>query len=386
MASKFIKFTFWLLFTFIWIRHHTKNVVVKISAGVNSGADLLRRIEGWGEADPREGDFHETIDSVLGTLQTFAPVLLGKNALEINQLNILMQEISRDTPLAVGAIDIALWDIFGKFHRAPIHRLLGGTCGSCSLPLLWPIPSQTQMDDSLMIPDLMRQGFRTIVLKMGGGDDNIQHQIDRVRSINDRFSPEKIQIVVDVNQGWSLTQATQFINGIKGVRVEYIEQPLNVSCDRDISRLKLPGCNIKISSDESALTPSGMRSCLQTDDCDYISLNVGAHGGISRMKEVANACKVMGKKVVTSSVSDSELGISQAAGLHVAVTCANLLNCGHGFMTTLLAIDDVTNFKSMIRGGSVFLPQGEDSFGLGILVDLEKLEHYSMRETILFTK
>jgi muconate cycloisomerase len=357
---------------------------VKLSASVNSGADLLRRIEGWGEADPLDGFTHETVDSILNTLQTLAPLLLGKNALDINQLNIVMQEISRDTPLAIGAIDIALWDMFGKYRRAPIYSLLGGTCGSSSFPLLWPFSSQTVMDDSLMIPDLMRQGFRTFMLKMGGERDDIQQQIDRVRSINETYPAEKIFFCADANQGWSLAQARQFVEGIRGLRIDFIEQPLNSTRDCDMALLKQLGGNLKFSADESAQTPGDVKRCLKTDDFDYISLKVSKNGGISRMKEIASACRVMGKKVLINSML--ELGITQAAALHVAATCTNLLNCGHCFMSTLRTKDDVTNFKTFIREAVVHLPEGEGCYGLGIEIDQDKLEQYSVRETILFTK
>lgn len=363
---------------------HTNNIVVRITASMSGGNDLLRRIEGWGEADPLNGFTHETIDSILATLQTLAPVLLGKNAFEINQLNILMHEISRDATLAVGSIDIALWDLVGKARRAPVYALLGGTCGRNSFPLLWPLANQAVLDDNLMIPDLMRKGFRTFMLKMGGEDDNVAKQILRVKSINDDYAADKIVICVDVNQGWSLEQAIQFICGVRGRRVNFIEQPLRAACDEEMEVLRQLGGGFKFAADESAQTVADTRRCLRSIHFDYISLKVGKSGGITRMKEMAGACRVMGKRILVSSFL--ELGIAQAAALHVAATCDNLLDCGHSFMSTLRTKDDITNFRDYIRNAVVRLPEGTESHGLGVTVDLEKLERYAVREPVSFVK
>ncbi|MFP3434514.1 mandelate racemase/muconate lactonizing enzyme family protein, partial [Paraburkholderia sp. SIMBA_061] len=61
-----------------------------------------------------------------------APLLLGQNPLEIDRISKLLLEpyvgfrSSGVEIRAASAIDIALWDIFGKLTGQPIHQLLGG--------------------------------------------------------------------------------------------------------------------------------------------------------------------------------------------------------------------------------------------------------------------
>ena len=54
------------------------------------------------------------------------PLIMGKDPLERERLYQAMWSRSRTASIpAIGAIDVALWDIAGKAAGMPIHRLLG---------------------------------------------------------------------------------------------------------------------------------------------------------------------------------------------------------------------------------------------------------------------
>ena len=65
---------------------------------------------------------------------TLAPRLLGQNPLHIEALNRSMVDLpmaQSSTGVeyrAASAVDIALWDIFGKVCDKPVHQMLGGQC------------------------------------------------------------------------------------------------------------------------------------------------------------------------------------------------------------------------------------------------------------------
>jgi galactonate dehydratase len=66
--------------------------------------------------------------------ETLAQRLLGRDPLQIERLNKEMvnlpvaQSSTGAEYRAASAIDIALWDLFGKFCGQPVHQLLGGLC------------------------------------------------------------------------------------------------------------------------------------------------------------------------------------------------------------------------------------------------------------------
>src|SRR5207244_4316764 len=59
-------------------------------------------------------------------IQFLKPVVMGQNPLDRERLyQGLWQRNRATTYRAIGAVDIALWDIAGKVAGQPIHRLLG---------------------------------------------------------------------------------------------------------------------------------------------------------------------------------------------------------------------------------------------------------------------
>jgi galactonate dehydratase len=82
---------------------------------------------GWGEATL---EWHTR--SVVGAIEDLTPLLIGEDPCRIEHLWQVMfrqhfwhgNDVVRAT--AISGIDIALWDILGKVHGVPCHRLWGG--------------------------------------------------------------------------------------------------------------------------------------------------------------------------------------------------------------------------------------------------------------------
>eukprot|EP00008_Paramoeba_atlantica_P005493 CAMPEP_0201490936 /NCGR_PEP_ID=MMETSP0151_2-20130828/27999_1 /ASSEMBLY_ACC=CAM_ASM_000257 /TAXON_ID=200890 /ORGANISM="Paramoeba atlantica, Strain 621/1 / CCAP 1560/9" /LENGTH=796 /DNA_ID=CAMNT_0047877083 /DNA_START=53 /DNA_END=2443 /DNA_ORIENTATION=- len=355
------------------------NVVLRLTASSSrSKQDVVAETsscwEGWGEADPLAGFTKESVDQVFERLEKdIAPILLGKNPLEIRKINDLLE---CESPLLLGAVDMALWDLLGKVKKLPVYRLLGGACGKTSFPLLWPFSSQSGEKDVRDIKELRNKGFNTFMLKMGSEDEDVLQQVARVQEINKAFPNDETHFVcVDANQGWSLEQAKVFLAGVEKERLLFVEQPLPATPGEEAQALlhkEFP--TIRFSADESVQTIQQVRECLVGEAFDYFSVKVSKNGGITRSQAILHACSVMNKRVLINSML--ELGITQAAALHVAAATSSLLPCGHCFMSTLRLVDDITNFSSFIQNGQVHLPP-DSCHGLGVVVDLEKLNRYS---------
>ncbi|HLU03769.1 MAG TPA: mandelate racemase/muconate lactonizing enzyme family protein [Advenella sp.] len=98
-------------FNVIWVRIHTDSGVVGLGETFYGAAAV-------------EAHIHETL----------AIRLLGQNPLHIEalhkeMLNLPMAQSSTGVEYrAASAIDIALWDLFGKVCNQPVHQMLGGLC------------------------------------------------------------------------------------------------------------------------------------------------------------------------------------------------------------------------------------------------------------------
>jgi galactonate dehydratase len=96
--------------------------VLWVRVGTDSG--LVGLGETFYGAGAVEAHIHETL----------AQRLLGRDPLQIERLNKemvnlpLAQSSTGAEYRAASAIDIALWDLFGKTCGQPVHQLLGGLC------------------------------------------------------------------------------------------------------------------------------------------------------------------------------------------------------------------------------------------------------------------
>jgi L-alanine-DL-glutamate epimerase-like enolase superfamily enzyme len=73
------------------------------------------------------GEFIAGGPAEAGELSTYARYLIGKNALEREKIyNDVKRALRKRDKMSMGWMDIALWDLAGKYYGAPIYELLGG--------------------------------------------------------------------------------------------------------------------------------------------------------------------------------------------------------------------------------------------------------------------
>lgn len=73
------------------------------------------------------GEYINSRTTDAAAIRLLADIVIGQNALERELLYTEMKRATQQVGrLGVGLIDIALWDIAGKFHQAPVFQLLGG--------------------------------------------------------------------------------------------------------------------------------------------------------------------------------------------------------------------------------------------------------------------
>ncbi len=82
-----------------------------------------------------------------------AEMLVGQDPLEREYIYTrIKQRMRQQAEIGIAPVDIALWDLAGKYHRAPIHRLLGGY--RKTLPT-YPASVHATENDELKSPEEM---------------------------------------------------------------------------------------------------------------------------------------------------------------------------------------------------------------------------------------
>jgi L-alanine-DL-glutamate epimerase-like enolase superfamily enzyme len=164
----------------------------------------------------------------------FAPLLLERDPLETGALwdrlahHGPLQWVGRGgiVHLALGAIDIALWDIKAKAAGLPLWKLLGGgsekqvaAYNTDSGWLNWPI--ETLVGDAKRLVE--QEGYRAVKIKIGSPE--IRRDLARIEAVR-RALGDNIAVMVDANGKYDLPTAMQIGNRLRDFDITWFEEPI----------------------------------------------------------------------------------------------------------------------------------------------------------------
>jgi L-alanine-DL-glutamate epimerase-like enolase superfamily enzyme len=183
---------------------------------VNNIEDIIVIIEtdvgeiGYGSAPSTPvitGDTHSSIVSAIDTI--IKPKILGCQIVNINEITQLIQTALVNNYSAKAAVEIAVYDLWGKYHSAPLYKLLGGGKNNLKTDITISVDGIDKMvADSL---NAITDGFDILKIKIG---NDIHQDIKRVQAIHDAVG-QKAQLRLDVNQGWTKKQTVYAANIIE---------------------------------------------------------------------------------------------------------------------------------------------------------------------------
>ena len=325
-------------------------------------------IIGLGEADPLKPFTPETPELVMSVIKKkIAPKVIGKDPTNISEIESNIDKKVEGNLMARGAINMALFDITGKSKNVPTHTFLG-KLQNPKIPMFIAIGSGTPDEDSKAIEVLINKGYRGVMIKMGAL--SIPEEIERMISARKHFG-DKIAILVDANQGWTIDETLEFIEGVKGFFPDLLEQPVKRDDLKGLKHIRNHSKSL-ISADESINSIQDAKNLIQAESVDVFSVKVSKNGGLNKSKAIADLAQSNGIKCLMNSMI--EFGISQAASLQLACTLPNLVDTGHAYGSVLRMADDITNFAQNISHSIVTVPS---SPGLGVFLNEKKLKKYT---------
>ena len=257
-------------------------ITVKLRAGGLEGHGYAYTIGRGGRA------VHALIEHDL------APLLTGRDAADIAGLwNLMWQRllyVGRGglASFAIGALDIALWDLRGLAERKPLYRLLGAAAKE--------IPAYgSGVDLPKPLPELMKQtegflarGLPGVKVKIGRPDR--REDEERVRAVRGLIG-DQVHLMVDANMAWSADEALERGRRLEQFRLHWYEEPAipeDVAGHARLAR-ELP---VPIAVGESLHSPHEFRRYIDERACGVVQVDPVTNGGITaslRALQMANA-------------------------------------------------------------------------------------------------
>jgi L-alanine-DL-glutamate epimerase-like enolase superfamily enzyme len=336
---------------------------MRLSKGVFSTADnLIVRVEagdyiGWGEAGSAPAMTGELLPGMMNAVAYLAPLLEGQRLDDIAGASALMRHHLYGNPGAKAAIEMALYDALGKSVNQPLHELLGGRRRE-EIAALRYLASGDAAKDVADATALKAQGYVAYKIKIGAA---VAQEIDRTRRVCELLGPGAL-VSADVNQGWKVEQAIDYVRAVADTSLAFLEQP--VAADDLAGMAQVAAASrVEIGCDEGLRTPHDLERHHAARAAHGASLKIGKLGGVGAVRDCALVCGRLGMKV-NLACKIAESGIGTAAVLHIAAALPSL-DWGVSLTSQYLG-EDVLARSLVFSGGYVQVPSGA---GLGIEVD-----------------
>jgi D-galactarolactone cycloisomerase len=355
-----------------WVHHRSATLVE-----VQTDTGLV----GWGEAFAQGLEPPQVAAAAIE--HALRPLVLGADPLDIEVLWHRMYHQTRDhgrkgsVIAALSAVDIALWDLAGKHHGLPVHKLLGGAFRTRVQPYatgFYRIKGQGERDRLVQEAHAHREaGFRLMKVKLGYGvDDDIQV----IQAIARAVQGSDVMLMVDTNHAYGRAEALRLGWVLDEIGVRWYEEPV-VPEDIDgyvelRARLRTP-----IAGGENEHTLYGFRELLGRHAVDIAQPDVGSCGGLTAARHIAVLAQAHGIEVNPHVWGSA---VAQAASLQLI---AALPVTHHSLYARppVLEYDrsshpfrrDLVTAPLELVDGMVEVPTGP---GLGIEIRRETIERY----------
>ena len=266
---------------------------------------------GYGEAPPTAVITGDTTGSILCAIQDFIrPALLG---MDLDDFETVMRKLDsclvhNTTPKA--AVDMALYDIWGKAQGKPLYQLLGGARQNFRTDLTISVnPVDQMVADSL---DAVAQGFD--ILKIKVGKDGLG-DVERIAAIREAVGP-KVELRIDANQGWTAEQSISIIKALeeKDLRIELVEQPVAAHDLEGLKRIS-DAVDTPILADEAVFSHYDAQRLIETRAADLINIKLMKTGGIHNALKICRMAENAGVECMIGCMLESRLSVAAAAHL-----------------------------------------------------------------------
>lgn len=324
-----------------------------------------------------------------GMLQDLANLVIGMNPLE-NE--VIWQKMYRKTfwgqngggifTAAMSAIDIALWDIRGKFFGVPISTLLGGKMRS----ELRAYASQLQFGwgtetAALTAPkeyaraalDAVKEGYDCIKIdflsyKPEGGsftDDErttllppktVKIVTDRLKAVRDAVGPD-VDIIMENHSLPDAQSAVQLARAVEPYNVYYFEEP--ATPDPHTAKYISEKTNIPIASGERIYTRWQYAKYFQENTLQVAQPDIGNCGGITEVKKICDMAYVYDVSVQIHTCGSP---LSTAAALQLEAAIPNFIIHEHHIVNRTQSNIKLCKYDYQPENGRIAVP---DRPGLG---------------------
>ena len=262
---------------------------------------------------------------------------------------------------AMGAVDIAIWDIIGKALNRPVCEVLGVFSDRIRVYAAGGYYEEGKGVRELVkeMEGYVSEGFRAVKMKIGG--ESMEVDTERVRAVREAIGPH-VDLMIDANNRWTAPEAIRFGQMVEKYNPFWFEEPVEADDFAGCAEVKRK-LNIPIAAGENEFTRWGARDLITANAVDIVQCDTVLAGGISEGRKIATLASAFHLRV--SPHGDPHMAA------HLMASLPNAL-----IMETYPAVESQYNLALPlfpVKDGYIEVP---DKPGLGIDPDPEMVKKY----------
>ncbi len=275
-------------------------------------------ITGIGEVDSSarvakaviEAPMSHSIASGLGRL------LIGKNPLDIELINETLYQKTfyygrRAVVIhTIGGIDLALWDIAGKYYKQPVYQLLGGAFHKKFRVYASDLFGRNGSETREKARRRMDEGFTAVKFGWAPMGESEKLDLELVEGARLGVGDDN-DVMVDAGCCWNTKTAKTRARQFEQFGIFWLEEPLqqdNLDGYRELSRMS----NIPIAAGEGEAGLYAWWDLIDRGKIDIAQVDL-ARNGFTASRKIADMAEFHGLRVVNHFYSTP---VNLAAGLH----------------------------------------------------------------------
>ncbi len=186
---------------------------------------------------------------------------------------------------AMGAVDLALWDIIGKALGLPVYKVLGAFNEEIRVYAAGGYYEEGKANRDLVkeMEGYVSEGFRAVKMKVGG--ESFTTDVERVRTVREALGPD-IDIMIDANGKWRAYEAIRFGRMVERYNPYWFEEPVEPDDFAGSAEVRR-ALDIPVVAGENEFTRWGCRELIQAGSADILNFDTVGAGGITECRKIA---------------------------------------------------------------------------------------------------
>ena len=157
------------------------------------------------------------------TIRHMIPLLIGKDPLQRETiLKSLWPRVFPIAPGALAAVDIALWDLYGRVCQQPIYQLLGGARNRipsyASTPMFEDVPAYLRF-----VEEFIEQGFRAFKFHCWCLPER---DLELARAVREQHPGDEVAFMLDVENNYDRESSLRVAQELEDLGFTWFEAPL----------------------------------------------------------------------------------------------------------------------------------------------------------------